>query len=129
MKLYLLISLGILLIAFLAAWILRSNGKEPVSCFSEENFDKAIKYTRWKDKTSKIGKVLVNGYRVKVSEENEILFKEDKDKSDYTIFKVSREKGIILLPVNPSKSLPRKANEAFCELLERAKFHGNTPEN
>jgi hypothetical protein len=69
---------------------------------------------------------LVNGYRVKVSEENEILFKDDK--KDYTVFKVTRDKGIVLLPAKQSKSLPSKSDEAFCELVERAKIHGNTPD-
>lgn len=124
MKLFLLITFGLVVIGALVAWMLRS-GKEPVSCFSPENFDKTIDYTRWKDRTSKIGKVLVNDYRVKVSEENEILFKHDKD--DYTIFKVTREKGIILLPIKQGKSLPRKANEAYCELLKRAEFHPVNP--
>src|SRR6187402_2787915 len=102
---------------FLFVSFSKSKNKE---CFTAENFDKTIDYTRWKQKTSKIGKVLVNDYRVEVSNENELLFKHDKDQ--YTIFKVNREKGIILLPVKQTERLKAKANNAFCELLERALF-------
>jgi hypothetical protein len=96
------------------------------NCFSPENFDKVLDYTKWKQKTSKIGKVLVDSYKVEVNEENEIIFKEDKN--NYTIFKVNRKEGIVLLAVYQKKDLTNKANGAFCELLNRALFHPVNPQ-
>ncbi len=95
-------------------------------CFSPDNFDKLLVYTQWKQATSKIGKVLVKGYRVEVSPENEILFKLEED--NYTVFKVSRVEGIVLLAVKHRASLTRKANNAFCELLDRALLHPILPD-
>lgn len=98
------------------------------NCFDPDEFEAIYNYTIWKDKTSKIGKVLVNKYRVEVSKEDKTLhFKDDKE--DYTIFKVNQEKGIILLPVKQSKKLETKANQAYCALLERARLHPVSPQD
>lgn len=90
------------------------------SCFSTKNFDKALGYILWKDPISKIGKVLVNGYLVQVNEGNEIVFKNDKE--NYTVFKVNREKGIIIVSIKTKNNLQYQADKAFCELLKRANF-------
>ncbi|MTJ54803.1 hypothetical protein FJR38_20110 [Anabaena sp. UHCC 0253] len=71
------------------------------SCFSPVNFDKALRYIRWKDPISKIGKILVNGYIVKVNEENEIVFKNKKE--TYTVFKVNRERGITIVSIKSKR--------------------------
>lgn len=99
--------------------------KKNEECFSQENFDKVIDYTKWKQKTSKIGKVLISPYRVEVSLENELLFKNDKKGN--LIFKVIRINGIVIPEAGKSDALKRKANNAFCELLKRALFHPINP--
>ena len=116
----LIFALGIILSS-----ILIFKKKKAKECFSVENFDKATDYTRWKEKTSKIGKVLVDGYRVELSPENILSFKHDKE--NYTIFRVTRDNGIILLPIKQKNSLKRKANNAFCSLVERALIHPINP--
>lgn len=113
----------LLKIFFLMRYFSRRGEK---SCFTPENFDKVIEYTKWKQRTSKIGKVLVGKYRVEVSPEEEILFKSDND-DQYTFFKISREEGIVLLTSKHQNSLQRKADNAFCELLQYAFFHPAVP--
>ncbi len=116
---------SIIAVIILVSLILYFSKTDTKECFTVENFDKVLDYTKWKQRTSKIGKVLVNGYRVEVTTEDEIIFKNDKE--NYTLFKVTRNKGIVLLPVKQNSSLIRKANNAFCELLERALFHPVNP--
>jgi hypothetical protein len=120
---YILSVVILLKIYFLTRYFSRRKGK---NCFTPENFDKVLEYTKWKQRTSKIGKVLVDEYRVEVSPEEEILFKKDNDKH-YTLFKINREDGIILLAIKHQTFLQRKAHNAFCELLERALFHPVVP--
>jgi hypothetical protein len=120
-----LIFIVLLVIVTAVSFSFFNNGKQE-NCFSPENFDKVLDYTKWKQRTSKIGKVLVDSYRVEVSEENEIVFKEDKN--NYTIFKVNRKDGIVLLAIQQKKNLINKANGAFCELLKRALFHPVNPQ-
>lgn len=124
MKTYTLLT--ILVLAFILAsfkifYKIKKANSKPKSCFTTENFDKTLSYTKWKQKTSKIGKVLVSPYRVEVNEKDEIIFMKDKDRS--LVFKVTRNDGIVLLITEPKKNLMNKANEAFCELLKRALFH------
>ncbi len=114
-----IISIGIVLkVYFLTRYFYR---KQKKNCFSPENFDKTLEYTKWKQKTSKIGKVLVGSYRVEVSPEDELLYKNDE--TLYTVFKVTREEGIVILAVKHRNSLVQKSNNAFCELLQRALTH------
>jgi hypothetical protein len=115
----------VLKIYFLMRYFYKHEGKIP-SCFAPQNFDKAMEYTRWKQANSKIGKVLIGKYRVEVSTEDELLFKNDNDL--LTIFRVDREEGIVLLTGNKQRTLERTANEVFCELVKRSISHITAPQ-
>ncbi len=112
----------VLLGAAVSAWMFWPGKKYPETCFTPENFDSVMKYVEWKDRTSKIGKVLVNGFVVKIENSNQLVFR--KDKTTAVAFTITRDKKIELMEVNKADSLKRKAEGAFCELLERAKFRG-----
>ena len=120
---YILAIVILLKIYFLTLYFSR---RKEQNCFTPENFDKVLEYTKWKQRTSKIGKVLVDEYCVEVSPEDEILFRKDNDEH-YTLFKINRDEGIILLAVKQPDALKRNANNAFCELLGRAIFHPVNP--
>jgi hypothetical protein len=128
MKTYILfaiVALAFILVSFKIFYKIKKANSKPKNCFTAENFDKTLSYTKWKQKTSKIGKVLINPYRVEVNEKDEIVFMKDKDRS--LVFKVTRNEGIVILITEPRKNLTDKANKAFCELLERALFHPVNP--
>ncbi|MBD2570504.1 hypothetical protein [Anabaena lutea] len=69
----------------------------------------------WKDPISKIGKVLVNGYLLQVNEETKLCLR-------MTVFKVNREKSLIIVSIKSKNNLQYQADKAFCELLKRATF-------
>lgn len=112
----------VLLGAAVSAWMFWPGKKYPETCFTPENFDSVMKYVEWKDRTSKIGKVLVNGFVVKIENSNQLVFR--KDKTTTVAFTITRDKKIELVEVNKAESLKRKAEGTFCELLERAKLRG-----
>lgn len=117
MKYALTIVLLLITGGMIIAW--RIPKKETTSCFTPEAYDRVLKYVIWKDQTSKIGKVLVTGYEVK-PEADTLVFRKD----GYTLFRITREAGITALAVKNQKRLHKKAEKAFCELLERAAFRG-----
>lgn len=99
--------------------------REKKNCFTEGNFDAALKYAIWKQQTSNPGTVSVGRYWVEVSPEEELLFK--KGDEHYTVFKVNREDGIVIMAVKHRESMKWKAENAFCELLKMAIFHTDVP--
>lgn len=98
-----------------------SYAQKVTNCFNKENFDLALKYAKWKESTSKNGKVLLNGYEVQISNTEDIIF----NKKGVTIIKVNKEKGIILLQAKQSSKMQRNGHESFCELVERAEISKN----
>ena len=88
--------------------------------YSSQDFVLAHRYVSWKQQTSKIGKVLVEGFEVKTQGTDLLTFQENG--TNYTLFKFDKEKGLIILVINPHKSLSRNAHQAFAELVKRANF-------
>lgn len=128
MKTYIFLIILILILSALFLFSCQNKTKsQSQNCFDKKEFEAIYNYAIWKNRTSKIGKLLVNGYRVEVDKNNKtLIFK--KDKEDYTIFKVNVEKGIILLPIKQTKRLENKVNKIYCELIKRARLHPVPPQ-
>ncbi|MCU0429625.1 MAG: hypothetical protein MUF42_06595 [Cytophagaceae bacterium] len=90
------------------------------SCWSELNVEKVCTYVEWKDKTSKIGKVLVANYEVKLEGEKLLFYKKN---SSILQFTVTKTEGIQMAGTS-SKYHKGKAERAFCELLKYATLRG-----
>ncbi|TAF33438.1 MAG: hypothetical protein EAZ57_05750 [Cytophagales bacterium] len=92
-----------------------------VMCFSESNFLSALEYVKWKQYTSKIGKVLVNDYVVTLEENGAVIVFSNKE--DWPIFKVTASQ-FIIMPIYHTKRVHRKSHNAFCALVNLAKRRG-----
>ncbi len=121
MNYYLIVGLvalaGLLALSFPAYYYF--NPKSVPTCFSVANYHSAVAYMKWKKNTSKIGKVLVNDYEVRLEDNEHIVFL----KKEWPVFKVS-EHGIMLLPIYQTKRLRKRCETSFCSLVKFAKNRG-----
>jgi hypothetical protein len=95
------------------------------TCFNPSNFALELKYVQWKAQTSKIGRVLVNDFEVKIADNQELSF-QGKNSSKLE-FKINAQELMMLISEkSPRRKINRqnKAESAFCELLKRAKIWG-----
>lgn len=91
------------------------------SCFTQANYEQTLKYCKWKLQTAKTVRVTISGgYELKIGDNQDILFQE----RGYSIARISKDEGIVLLPVKQSKKLENKVNTAFCDLVKTATIWG-----
>jgi hypothetical protein len=99
---------------------------QPVdTCLNSANFALVLKYVQWKSQTSKIGRVLVDNFEVKIADNQELIFQDKRD--DIIEFKINANEIIILIPEKTTRGKIKRQNKAeltFCELLKRAKIWG-----
>jgi hypothetical protein len=95
------------------------------TCLNPPNFAIVLKYVQWKAQTSKIGRVLVNDFEVKIADNQALTF-QGKNTSKIE-FKINAyELRLLNLGKSPRRKInhQNKAELAFCELLKRAKLRG-----
>jgi hypothetical protein len=97
---------------------------QPVdTCLNAPNFALVLKYVQWKSQTSKIGRVLVHNFEVKIVDNQELTFQGKDD--DIIEFKINTNELIMLIPEKSTRAKIKRRNKAelaFCELLKRAKL-------
>lgn len=97
---------------------------QPVdTCLNPSSFALVLKYVQWKAQTSKIRRVLVNNFEVKIADNQELTFQDKND--DIIEFKINANEFTILIPEKSTLGKIKRQNKAeltFCELLKRAKI-------
>lgn len=90
------------------------------SCFDSATFDHVLRYSIWYAETRKTNRVMVNNFEMEVLEKRIIAFKQD----GYTIARISKEDGIVLLPEYQDDRVKNSVNEAYCALAKNAQIWG-----
>ncbi len=98
------------------------------SCFDSARFDHVAAYSKWYAETRKTNRVLVQDFEMEVREieareavQNPEILREILLKRDgYTIARITKERGIALIVLNPPQNLVNSVNEAYCQLSKYA---------
>lgn len=89
------------------------------TCFSKTNFDSVHQFVLMKIKNSETKIYVYEGYELVLNGDSKIAFKQ----KGYTLFTVSKEFGICILPIlsRDNERVKLKTNQLFCELVVLAK--------
>jgi hypothetical protein len=98
------------------------------SCFDSARFDHVAAYSKWYAETRKTNRVLVQDFEMEVRElearetvqNSEILSEILLKRDGYTIARITKERGVTLIVLNPAQNLVNSVNEAYCQLSKNA---------